>query len=111
MAPVVKILGQAVPGGTITTLYTVPTLKRAVISSLVVQETAGNTATFQVYAVQSAGTAGVSNTIGYNLPLAASDRYGIREGWTLGPGETIQVSASTGDVTFTLFGEETDVPN
>lgn len=112
MAAPVFLNKQSVPGGVITALYTVPALRRAVISTLVVQETAGGSGTtFQAYICPGGVNAGDASTaVALDLQISAKGRYGFTEGWTLNAGDVVRVAASTGSVTFTLFGEETDVP-
>lgn len=109
MAIEYKRLGTAIPGNTKTVLYTVPTGKQAIISSLVVTATfSGGTQTFDVYALTSAAEAtALSNTLGFNLTISANTVVAFTEGWTLGPGETIAVISNTGSgLNFNLFGSE-----
>lgn len=110
MAIAYKRLGNLVSSGnTKAILYTVPTGKQAIVSSLVVTATfASGSQTFNVYALTSAGeTEAVTNAIGLNLSISANSVVAFTEGWTLGPGETIAVISNTGSgLNFNLFGSE-----
>lgn len=111
-APVLGILGSQKPAATTdATLYTVPSGRRCVVSTLSVAEVGGAAATFRLHAVASGGSPSVSNAIAYEIALPAKSRYGFTEGYTLSAGQSIRVYASTANVAFTLFGEETDVPS
>jgi hypothetical protein len=110
-APKLAILGQSNPAATTNTdLYTVPTARRAVVSTIVICEQGGGTPTVRVYARINGAAAAVGNAVVYELPLAANQHVGITEGWTLAAGDVITVRASTTGVSFTLFGNEEDVP-
>lgn len=110
MAIEYKRLGTAIPGTTKTVLYTVPSGKQAIVSSLVVTPTFSGvgTQTFSLYALTSAGeTESNSNTLGLNLTVSAGTPVVFTEGWTLGAGETIAVTSASGSgLNFNLFGSE-----
>ena len=104
-----KRLGSAIAGSTKTILYTVPTGKQAIISSLVVTATFGSgSQTFSVYALTSAAeTENTTSALGLNLSISANSTVAFTEGWTLNAGETIAVISTTGSGSnFNLFGSE-----
>lgn len=109
-SPSIKKLGQAMPAATTdVTLYTCPATRRAVVSVCTVQETGNAVATFRVcHTTGSTTTAGTA--LYWNSDLTAKQHAGLCEGWTLAAGDSIVVQASTAAVTFTLMGEESDVP-
>lgn len=110
-APIVGILGQAAPAAdTLTTLYTVPAARQAVVSTLVVAETGGAATTIRIHICKNAAAGGTANAIAYDLALSANTHYGFTEGLTLAANDIVRVQSASGSVTFTLFGEETDVP-
>jgi glucose-6-phosphate dehydrogenase assembly protein OpcA len=105
-----KVLGQSNPAATtLTTLYTVPASKEAVVSSISVANLTATAATFRL-AVRPAGAA-IANQhyIGYDITVGASDSTIITVGLTLATTEVISVYASTANVAFQAFGDEASV--
>lgn len=108
-----KILGQSNPSATTnTTLYTVPSAKEAVISTISVANLAATSATFRLILQPSAD---VSTTIlnkqylAYDITLGASDTTVITIGLTLATGDVIKVYGSTANIAFQAFGDEASV--
>lgn len=111
MATVTKVLGQLAPGpSTVSAVYTVPSGKSAVVSTLVAAETGGAPSFVQVFVGVNGASAITASALLYGVPLEANAHLGVTEGWTLGPGDVLYAGSTTGNVTFTLFGEESDVP-
>jgi glucose-6-phosphate dehydrogenase assembly protein OpcA len=105
-----KVLGQVNPSATtLTTLYTVPSAKEAVVSSISVANLTSTAATFRL-AVRPAG-ASIANQhyIGYDITVGASDSTIITVGLTLAATDVISVYASTANVAFQAFGDEASV--
>jgi glucose-6-phosphate dehydrogenase assembly protein OpcA len=105
-----KVLGQVNPSATtLTTLYTVPSAKEAVVSSISVANLTATAATFRL-AVRPAG-ASISNEhyIGYDITVGASDSTIITVGLTLATTDVLSVYASTANVAFQAFGDEASV--
>lgn len=105
-----KVLGQSNPSATtVTTLYTVPSAKEAVVSSISVANLASSSATFRIIIQPSAD---VSATIldkqyfGKDITVGASDTTIITVGLTLATGDVIKIYASTATVAFQAFGDE-----
>lgn len=112
-APLLGVLAQGVPNPGPGFLYSPATGtpgRRAVVSTLAIAETGGVSGIFRVHCYNAGGSPGVGNAIAYNVPYSANDANFLTLGITLGPGDVIQVYSSTGTVTFTLFGNEEDVP-
>ena len=110
MATVYKVLGQSNPAATtLTTLYTVPSAKEAVVSSISVANLTATAATFRL-AVRPAG-ASIANQhyIGYDITVGASDSTIITVGLTLATTDVLSVYASTANVAFQAFGDEASV--
>jgi len=108
-----KVLGQSNPSATtVTTLYTVPSAKEAVISSISIANLAATSATFRII-IQPA--ADVSATIlnkqyfGYDITVGASDTTIVTVGLTLATSDVIKVYASTANIAFQIFGDEASV--
>ena len=107
MAETFKILGQKLPGATTaTTLYTVPSKTRTVISTLSTCETGGAGAVFRVHIVPSGGSASTSNAIYYGLSITANDTIMATIGITIGPGDSVVVYSTTANMCFQVFGSE-----
>jgi glucose-6-phosphate dehydrogenase assembly protein OpcA len=105
-----KVLGQSNPAATtLTTLYTVPSAKEAVVSSISVANLTATAATFRL-AIRPAG-ASIANQhyIGYDITVGASDSTIITVGLTLATTDVISVYASTANVAFQAFGDEASV--
>jgi len=105
-----KVLGQVNPSATtLTTLYTVPASKEAVVSSISVANLTATAATFRL-AVRPAG-ASIANQhyIGYDITVGASDSTIITVGLTLATTDVLSVYASTANVAFQAFGDEASV--
>lgn len=108
-----KILGQSNPAATtVTTLYTVPASKEAVVSTISVANLTATAATFRIILQPSAD---VSATIlnkqyfAYDITLGASDSTIITVGITLATGDVIKVYGSTANIAFQAFGDEASV--
>lgn len=103
-----KILGQTKPAATTdATLYTVPVVTDTVVSSIVVAETGGATATFRICADAGAGvTTVVGKALAWNVTIPANSTMTFNLGITLAAGATLVVQASTANLTFTAFGQE-----
>jgi glucose-6-phosphate dehydrogenase assembly protein OpcA len=105
-----KVLGQVNPSATtLTTLYTVPSAKEAVVSSISVANLTSTAATFRL-AVRPGG-ASIANQhyIGYDITVGASDSTIITVGLTLATTDVLSVYASTANVAFQAFGDEASV--
>jgi glucose-6-phosphate dehydrogenase assembly protein OpcA len=105
-----KVLGQVNPSATtLTTLYTVPSAKEAVVSSISVANLTSTAATFRL-AVRPAGES-IANKhyIGYDITVGASDSTIITVGLTLATTDVLSVYASTANVAFQAFGDEASV--
>lgn len=102
-----KVLGQSNPAAnTNTDLYTVPSGKSAIISTLAICNEGGSQTTFRV-AVRPAG-AGIAaqHYIAYDAVVEANDMVALTLGITLGAGDVITVRAGTANVAFNAFGNE-----
>ena len=102
-----KVLGQVNPSATTaTTLYTVPSGKTAVVSTLVVANLSSTAATYRI-AIRVAGSA-LSNEeyIAYDVALSGNDSTALTLGITLAATDVVTVYASTANVAFNAFGDE-----
>lgn len=102
-----KVLGQSNPSATtLTTLYTVPSGREAVVSTISVANLTATAATFRI-AVRPAGEA-IANKhyIGYDITVGASDSTLITVGVTMAATDVLSVYASTANLAFQAFGDE-----
>ena len=102
-----KILGQEAPLATTEVdLYTVPAATNTVASSVTITNRGSTIATFRVAVVQGGGVTGPRHYLYYDLPLAGYDTFIATIGVTMETTDVVRVYASTGDLTFQLFGSE-----
>jgi len=96
-----KVLGQVNPSATTaTTLYTVPSAKSAVISTLVICNQAASAATYRI-AVRPAGAAlAAVHYVAYDVTVGASDTTALTLGITLATTDVVTVYASTATLSF-----------
>jgi hypothetical protein len=107
MATAYKVLGQSNPAATTnTTLYTVPALTSAVVSTITICNQASAAATYRI-AVRPAGAAvAAQHWIVYGATVGASDSTALTLGITLATTDVITVYASTSTVSFNAYGSE-----
>ena len=105
-----KVLGQSNPSATTaTSLYTVPSAKEAVVSSISICNLASSSATYRI-AIRPAG-ASLANQhyLAYDVTVGAADTTIITVGITLATTDVITVYASTANLAFSAFGDEASV--
>ena len=108
MADTLKVLGQVAPSSTTeTTLYTVPEDTVTTVSSIVACNRSGGALTFRVAVRPMGATVANEHYIYYGKSVAANDSTIIIIGITLSDSDIISVYASSGDMSFSLFGVET----
>ena len=102
-----KVLGQVNPSATTaTTLYTVPSAKSAVISTLVIANLTATAATFRIAVRPAGATLANLHYVAYDITVGASDSTALTLGITLATTDVVTVYASTANLTFTAFGDE-----
>jgi hypothetical protein len=102
-----KVLGQVIPSATTaTTLYTVPSAKSAVISTLTICNQAASTATFRVAVRPAGATLATLHYVAYDVTVGASDTTALTLGITLAATDVVTVYASTATVSFHAYGDE-----
>ena len=92
--------------GTYATLYNVPSATEAIISTIVICNTAGSSATYRIGLDDTAGTPGASEWLVYDATVAANDTVALTLGVCLDAGKYIRVSSSANTVTFSAFVSE-----
>jgi hypothetical protein len=107
MATTYKVLGQVAPSAaTATTLYTVPALTQAVVSTIVICNRVVTNDIFRI-AIRVGGSALSSEEyVAYDVVVGGSDSTALTLGITLGAGDIITVYAGTANLSFNAFGSE-----
>ena len=102
-----KVLGQINPSATTaTTLYTVPSAKSAVVSSLTVCNQTATAATFRIAVRPAGATLAAVHYVAYDVTVGASDTTALTLGITLATTDVVTVYASTATLSFHAYGDE-----
>ena len=105
-----KVLGQSNPSATTaTTLYTVPSSKEAVISSISICNLASSSATYRIAVRPAGATLANVHYLAYDVTVGAADTTIITVGITLATTDVITVYASTANLVFHAYGDEASV--
>lgn len=107
-----KILGQTAPSTTSAAdLYTVPTGKEAIISTIAIANVTADAVTYRVFVRSASGVAsGISNALAYDVEIAANSSVLISGPVTVAAGNIISVRSSVADaLTFHAYGTEVTV--
>lgn len=101
-----KILGQSAPAAnTSTDLYTVPSAKEVVCSSLVICNRGSGT-TFRVSIRPDGATLANSHYLVYETPINQFDTVTLTLGITANAADVVTVYAGSDGLSFNLFGSE-----
>ena len=107
MATTYKVLGQSAPSAaTETDVYTVPAATTAVLSTVVVANRSASAVTYRIAVRPDGATLANQHYIAYDVSVGASDSTTITLGITMDAGDVLTVYASTGDLSFNVFGSE-----
>lgn len=107
MAITYKVLAQSSPSATTNTnIYTVPAATEAVISTIVVANRSASNRTFRIAIRPNGDTIANQHYIAFDVTVGSSDSTTITLGITLGAADVVTVFASTGDLSFNVFGSE-----
>ena len=120
MATTYKVLAQTGSSGstgngsatlaatTNTNLYTVPSAKAAVVSTITVANLAGASGTFRIAVRPAGATIATQHYIAYDVTIGALDTVSLTMGITLATTDIITVYASASTMSFSVFGSEID---
>lgn len=92
--------------GTYSTLYNTGASTEAVVSTILICNTASASATYRIGLDDSAGTPGSSEWLVYDAVVAGNDTIALTLGISLGNSKYIRVSSSANTVTFSAFVSE-----
>lgn len=101
----VQVQGTA-STGTYATLYETSASTTAVVSSILICNTASTSATYRIGFDTTAGTPGAGEWIVYDATVAGNDTIALTLGVCLGNTKYIRVSSSANTVSFTAFVSE-----
>lgn len=102
-----KVLGQSNPAATTaTTLYTVPSARETVISSISVANLTTSNATFRIAIRPAGATLANVHYFAYDITVGASDTTVITVGITLAATDVVTVYGSTANLVFQAYGDE-----
>jgi hypothetical protein len=103
-----KILGQAAPADTNNAdLFTVPSARSYVVSSLVVANTTTTASTARVFARIAGDTAGTANAVLYDVSIPANSTATFSLGMAFAATDILTVRTGTANaLTFTAFGSD-----
>lgn len=88
------------------TLYNTGASTTAVLSTLVICNTAASTATYRIGIMTTAGTPAAENWVAYDATVGANDTVFIGAGIALSNTQYIRVSSSANTVTFSAYISE-----
>lgn len=102
-----KVLGQSRPGMDVDdNVYVCPVETGAVVSTLAVCNT-GNAMAFFTVGIRPNGASYTDlHRVFSDVPVSASDTFAATCGFTLSAGDIVTVTSSSGEVSFSLFGQE-----
>jgi glucose-6-phosphate dehydrogenase assembly protein OpcA len=102
-----KVLGQSAPSATTaTTLYTVPSVTEAVVSSIVIANRDASSATYRIAIRPNGATLANEHYIAYDVTVGASDSTVLTLGITLDAADVVTIYASTANLSFSAYGSE-----
>lgn len=103
-----KVAQSNPAAGTPADLYTVPSAKEAVISSLTVCNHGTATAEYDLLVRPAGAAAADVHILAAGVAIFANETAFITAGIALGTADVVTVEADTADVTFMAFVNETD---
>jgi hypothetical protein len=89
-------------------IYTVPSAKASVVSSIVVANPSTSATSYRIAVVPSGETLDLKHWNFFDIPLSANSSQAITLGLTLRAGDKIKVSSDTSNTQFSVYGSELD---
>jgi hypothetical protein len=110
MATIYKVLGQSAPAAaTQATVYTVPSGKQSVVSTIVVANRSGTSRLYRIAVRPGGATLASEHYIAYDVTVGGGDSTTLTLGITLAATDVVAVYATDADLSFSLFGSEIDL--
>lgn len=102
-----KILGQSAPSATTaTTVYTVPSGRSAVVSSIIVCNRSATATTYRIALRPAGATLADQHYVAYDVAVGGNDTTTISIGITLAATDVVTVYTTAATVSFTVSGSE-----
>jgi hypothetical protein len=109
MATVYKVLGQSAPAATTASdVYTVPSLKYAVVSTISVCNRGTGAATYRLSVRPDGASQADQHYVAYDASVPGNDTIALTLGLTADAADVFTVYASTANLSFNIFGSEID---
>jgi hypothetical protein len=100
-------LGQSNPSATTaTTLYTVPSLTEAIVSTITVCNQAATAATYRIAVRPDGAALAAQHYVAYDISLPANTTDTLTLGITINAADVITVYASSATMSFNAYGSE-----
>ena len=107
MANKYKVLGQSAPSATTNTdVYTVPSARESVISTIVIANRADTAGTFRLAVRPNGAAIADQHYLAYDIPIAANDSTTLTLGITVDATDVITFYASSANMSINVFGSE-----
>lgn len=107
MATTYKVLGQQEPAATTAAdLYTVPSARQTIVSSISVCNRAASAGTFRISVRPGGAAQADQHYVCFDAPIASKDTLILTVGITLAATDVITVYSSNADTAFQAFGSE-----
>jgi glucose-6-phosphate dehydrogenase assembly protein OpcA len=105
--PTYKVLGQSSPGAaSLTSAYTVPSAKSAVVSTITVANRSATATSFRI-AVRPAGASiADQHYVAYDVAIAGNSTLALTLGLTLATTDVVSVYATLATLSFGVYGTE-----
>lgn len=102
-----KVLGQSAPAATTnTTVYTVPSGKQTIVSTISVANRGTSASSYRLAVRPNGATLSNEHYIAYDVAIAANDTTVLTIGLTLDESDVITAYALSASVSFGVFGSE-----
>jgi len=107
MATSYKVLGQSAPSATTNTdVYTVPSDRESVISTIVIANREATAGTFRLAVRPNGAAIADQHYLAYDVPIAANDSTTLTLGLTLDATDVITFYASSANMSINVSGSE-----
>ena len=107
MATSYKVLGQSAPSATTNTdVYTVPSDRESVISTIVIANRVATAGTFRLAVRPNGAAIADQHYLAYDVPIAANDSTTLTLGLTLDATDVITFYASSANMSINVSGSE-----
>ena len=108
MGVVYKVLGQSAPAATTeTALYTVPAATATIVSTITVCNRGSTEDYFNLSVSVGGGATAITDYVYFSVFVLPHDTFAATIGITMGATDVMRIVSTGGNLTFSLFGQET----